>query len=110
MDEMQILRAAAKYGHAVAHTATMYRHIRDAMGGRPFELEVSVDETATVTRVEEHIYIATELRRLGVEWVSLAPRYVGSFEKGVDYIGDPGKFRADFARHAAVAKPSDRIS
>lgn len=104
MDEMQILRAAAKYGHAVAHTVTMYRHIRDAMGGRPFELEVSVDETATVTRVEEHIYIATELRRLGVEWVSLAPRYVGSFEKGVDYIGDPGKFRADFARHAAVAK------
>lgn len=104
LDERHILRAAAKYGHAVAHAVSMYRHIRDLMGGRPFELEVSVDETATVTRVEEHIYIATELRRLGVKWVSLAPRYVGAFEKGVDYIGDPHAFRNDFVRHAAVAR------
>ena len=52
------------------------------------ELEVSVDETDTPTTHAEHLFIARELRRLGVRWVSLAPRYVGSFEKGVDYIGD----------------------
>ncbi|MBC7316069.1 MAG: hypothetical protein H5T70_06595, partial [Chloroflexi bacterium] len=52
----------------------------------------------------EHFYIASELQRLGVEWVSLAPRYVGRFEKGVDYIGDLAAFERDFAQHAAIAR------
>lgn len=104
MTEEQVLRAAAKYGKAVAHTVRMYRHLAGEMGEDNFELEVSVDETATVTRIEEHIYIANELRRLGVKWVSLAPRYVGEFQKGVDYIGDLETFRKQFARHVAVAK------
>ena len=45
-----------------------------------------------------------ELARLGVHWVSLAPRYIGRFEKGVDYIGDLAAFEADFALHAAIAR------
>jgi hypothetical protein len=65
---------------------------------------VSVDETENPTSVAEHIYIAGELGRLGVRWVSLAPRFVGEFEKGVDYIGDIELFEKEFARHAAVAK------
>ena len=47
----------------------------------------SVDETETPTTHAEHVYFASELRRLGVRWVSLAPRYVRRFEKGVDYTG-----------------------
>jgi len=97
-------RAAAKYGRVVAHTVRMYRHLVQRMGARPFEFEVSVDETDTVTTLAEHIYIAAELKRLGVRWVSLAPRYVGDFEKGVDYIGDLGAFETSFAHHAAVAR------
>ena len=100
----ELLRAAAKYGRAVAHTVSMYRHLLRLMGGRPCELEMSVDETETVTTLAEHIYIAHELKRLGVKWVSLAPRYVGSFEKGVDYIGDLRAFEESFARHLAVAQ------
>jgi hypothetical protein len=100
----ELLRAAAKYGRAVAHTSKLYRHLAAAMNGRPFELEMSVDETETVTTLAEHIYIAHELRRLGVKWVSLAPRYVGTFEKGVDYIGDLARFEASFAQHVAVAR------
>ncbi len=65
---------------------------------------MSVDETDTPTTHEEHLFIARELRRLGVRWVSLAPRYVGSFEKGVDYIGDVETFEHDFAGHAAIAR------
>lgn len=99
-----LLRAAAKYGRAVAHTARMYRHLAGKAESRPFELEVSVDETETPTSVLEHIFVVAELERLGVKWVSLAPRYVGRFEKGVDYIGDLGRFQADFARHVAVAR------
>jgi hypothetical protein len=102
--EEQLLRAAAKYGRAVAHTARMYRHLADQMGNRAFELEMSVDETETPTTIPEHYFVASELRRLGVQWVSLAPRYIGRFEKGVDYIGDLNAFEADFARHTAIAR------
>ncbi len=101
--EEDLLRAAAKYGRVVAHTVKMYRHLEQVMSGRPFELEMSVDETETVTTLAEHIYIAHELKRLGVKWVSLAPRYVGDFEKGVDYIGDLGEFEKSFAQHLAVS-------
>ncbi len=104
------LRAAAKYGRALAHVAQMYRHL--ASKGIEFELEVSVDETETPTTHVEHFYFASELKRLGVQFISLAPRYVGRFEKGVDYIGDPSagsgpglrEFARDFAIHAEIAR------
>jgi tagaturonate epimerase len=100
----ELARATAKYGRVVAHTVKMYRHLEQVMNGNPFELEMSVDETETVTTLPEHIYIAHELQRLGVKWVSLAPRYVGDFEKGVDYIGNLSEFERSFAEHLAVAQ------
>jgi hypothetical protein len=109
-DEHTLLKAAVKYGRAVAHVAAMYQHLLQATGGWNCELEVSVDETELSTSHAEHIYIASELRRLGVHWVSLAPRYIGRFEKGADYIspsgqvGDATAFEADFAIHAAIAR------
>jgi hypothetical protein len=103
-DEQTILRAATKYGQAVAHITTMYRHLTQSIANHGFELEVSVDETETPTTHAEHIYLATELKRLGVRWVSLAPRYLGRFEKAVDYIGDVDAFEADVAIHAAIAR------
>ncbi len=102
--EEALLRAVAKYGRAVAHTAAMFRHLATRMGEKPFELEMSVDETATPTSTFEHYFVARELDRLGVKWVSLAPRFVGAFEKGVDYKGDLGKFEKSFAGHVAVMK------
>jgi hypothetical protein len=103
-DEETLLRAAGKYGMALAHVAELYRYLETQMGDTPFEVEVSVDETDTTTSPEEHFFIASELRRLGLEWVSLAPRYVGDFEKGVDYIGDLSQFDTEVAQHAAIAR------
>ena len=103
-NEATLLKAAVKYGKAVAHVAAMYRHLAASAGTRPFELEVSVDETDQPTSHVEHVYIASELTRLGVHWVSLAPRYIGRFEKGVDYIGDLKAFETDIAGHAAIAR------
>ena len=100
--EAEVARAALKYGAAVAQVVRLYRHL--AAKDAPFELEVSVDETATPTTHAEHVYIASELKRLGVAFVSLAPRYVGRFEKGVDYLGDLGELGDDLAGHAAVAR------
>ena len=100
----ELERAAVKYGSALAHVARMARHLRAQAGPERAEIEVSVDETATPTSLAEHLYLADELRRLGVDWVSLAPRFVGAFEKGVDYIGDLGALARDLRGHARVAE------
>jgi tagaturonate epimerase len=103
-DEHTIFKAGAKYGRAVAHTAKMARHLRERKGGAPFDLEMSVDETNTTTTLQEHFYITSELKRLGVSFESLAPRFVGRFEKGVDYIGDLDELDRNIAGHAAVMR------
>jgi len=103
-DDISLARAAVKYGAAVAHVARLYRHLQAAMGEGDFEVEVSVDETESPTTQAQHVYISTELRRLGVRWVSLAPRYVGRFEKGVDYMGDVAGFEEDIEVHASIAR------
>jgi hypothetical protein len=103
-DEETLVRAAVKYGRAVVHVAAMHRHLVRTAAGRPVELEVSVDETETPTSPAEHFWVASELERLGVSWVSLAPRFVGRFEKGVDYIGDLVELETAIAAHAAVAR------
>ena len=100
----QVRRAAAKYGAAVAHTVTLARHIASRSPHDAHEIEMSLDETEYPTSLAEHLYIAGELKRLGVEPVSMAPRYRGRFEKGVDFIGDPVAFGAEFERHLAIAR------
>ena len=100
----EVLRGLVKYGAALAHVAAMYRRIVEVMGKRPFEIEVSVDETASVTSPFEHWLVASELKRLGVEWVGLAPRFVGDFEKGIDYRGDLEVFRREYLKHLAIAE------
>jgi hypothetical protein len=103
-DEGALVTAAVKYGRAIAHVAAMYRHLVTVKNGEPFDLEVSVDETDAPTSPAEHVFVASELQRLGVRWASLAPRFVGRFEKGVDYIGDLAAFEADVHVHAAIAR------
>jgi len=103
-DEQTLLKAMVKYGKAVWHVLKMYQHLIKNAGAKPVELEVSVDETDNPTSHAEHAYIANELKRLGVKWVSLAPRFVGRFEKGVDYIGDLTDFEKDVNGHAALAR------
>jgi len=67
------------------------------MAGRPFEGEVSVEQPESLTTNAQHVYIAHQLRRLGVRWVSLAPRSISAFEKVVDFIGDVSSFEADLS-------------
>ncbi len=91
-----------KYGRAILHAKSISDYLVAELGEGNFDLEVSVDETDTPTSVQEHYYIASELRRLGVPFVSLAPRFIGSFEKGVDYVGDIAEFDRELEKHTAV--------
>ncbi|HOG22269.1 MAG TPA: tagaturonate epimerase family protein [Flexilinea sp.] len=102
--EQDIKRAFIKYGGAIHHVQKMYFQLKSWMGNKPFDFEVSVDETDEPTTIFEHYFIACELKRLGIEWTSLAPRFVGKFEKGVDYQGDLHEFESEYRKHAAIQK------
>lgn len=102
-DKETFLRAAVKYGRATAHCEKMARHMADTIK-RPYEIEVSVDETDSPTSPLEHLFFANELRRRAISVVSLAPRFIGEFEKGVDYKGDFAAFEKALTAHVAIAK------
>lgn len=88
------------YNEAIDFAVSIYeRFIR----GSSVDFEISIDETSTATLPEQHFYIASELYRRGVEPATVAPRFVGEFQKGIDYIGDLALFEKDFAVHAAIA-------
>jgi tagaturonate epimerase len=52
----------------------------------------------------EHAFIASELNRLGVKIVSLAPRFIGDFEKGIDYKGDINLFKQEYLKHVKITE------
>lgn len=99
-DAGSLMRAAVKYGRAIQHAVRMFARLSDLK--ETFDFEISVDETDAPTTPLEHFFIASELTRCGVKFTSLAPRFVGRFEKGVDYIGDLSALGAELAKHAAV--------
>ena len=102
LDEESVLRAMAKYGPSMAHAMAMYRRLSEK--GIDCEVEFAVDETDYPTSPAEHVVVVRELQRLGMEFVSFAPRFVGRFEKGIEYIGDLDELQRDFAVHAEIAR------
>lgn len=105
-DKTTLQRAAVKYGKAIAHTLSLAAYIKEAAAkrGQDYEIELSVDETPQPTTLAEHYIIADQCRQAKVKLVSLAPRYIGEFEKGVDYKGNLAEFEASLKDHAAIAR------
>jgi hypothetical protein len=95
-----LMRATVKYGRAIQHAVSMFKRLSELK--ETFDFEVSVDETDSPTTPLEHFFIANELTRKGVKFTSLAPRFIGRFEKGVDYIGDLNALDIELSKHAAV--------
>jgi hypothetical protein len=102
-DESALHRALVKYGAALRQAGIMAKAIATASGNKPFELELSIDETDTATTPMEHLFLGLELQRRNVSIISLAPRFVGDFEKGIDYRGDLAAFTEHYTAHAAIA-------
>jgi hypothetical protein len=98
-------RAAVKYGKAISHAIELGAYIAKVQteAGRDYEIELSVDETEQPTTLAEHYIIASECIRAGMKLVSLAPRFIGHFEKGVDFKGDLEVLEQSLADHAAIA-------
>jgi hypothetical protein len=106
IDQVAAIRCAVKYGRAIEHAIGLAQYIRrvNEAAGRAFELELSIDETPHPTSLAEHYIIASECRRRGVALISLAPRFLGEFEKGVDYKGNLAQLERSLADHALLAK------
>lgn len=101
--DIEAKRCALMYWKALEFTGEVDRHLRSRRG-EAYDLEVSIDETTAPTVPAHHLFIASELARRGVTVNSLAPRFIGEFQKGIDYIGDPWDFERQFSVHCAVAK------
>lgn len=104
--ELTVKRAAVKYGKAIAHALELAAYIKSAANqrGQDHEIEISVDETDQPTTLAEHYIIADQLIKADINLVSLAPRFIGELEKGIDYIGDLADLEASLREHAAIAE------
>ena len=99
----ELIRAAVKYGQAIRHATVLYRALAEVLPDG-FDYEVSVDETEEPTTPLEHLFIVRELQRQEVELSSLAPRFIGKMEKGVDWRGDLDMLTTSLRVHAAIAR------
>lgn len=105
IDEEACLRAAVKYGLAVNNALELAAYIEKVCTERDqdFEIELSVDETEQPTTLAEHYIVAHRCLEQGMKLVSLAPRFLGDFEKGVDFKGDLAALEESLSDHAAIA-------
>ncbi len=96
-----LARALFIYGEAVNFAATIYEKYLVAANA---DFEISIDETDTPTEVLDHYFVARELTDRGVKMATMAPRFCGEFQKGIDYIGELETFDRELSVHAAIAK------
>jgi len=98
----EIEKAAIKYGKALKHCFSLVNYIRSKTSY--YELEFSFDETSAPTTFIEHIYLAEEIRQKDIKISSLALRFVGEFEKAIDYKGDVQVFKENLLIHYLISQ------
>jgi tagaturonate epimerase len=96
-----IERIGAKYLLAVEEAGRLYRHILKAKG-QGFITEVSMDETDSPQTPPELLVILAALADENIPLQTIAPKFTGRFNKGVDYVGDVAQFEKEFGEDLAV--------
>lgn len=97
-----ISRVAAKYLLAVQDAGKIYRHISNKKGEANIIAEVSMDETDLPQTPPELLVILAALADERVQLQTIAPKFTGRFNKGVDYVGDLVQFEKEFNDDLAV--------
>ena len=100
--EQQIWDIAAKCLLAIKEAGKIYRHIESAKGTGNFITEVSMDETDQPQTPVEMLFILAAIADEGIPARTIAPKFTGRFNKGVDYVGDVEKFAKEFEADVAV--------
>jgi len=102
ISEGQIETIAQKFLLAVKEAGKIYRHIETAKGSDSFITEVSMDETDQPQTPVEMFFILAAIADEGIPAQTTAPKFTGRFNKGVDYVGDVGRFAKEFEEDLAV--------
>jgi hypothetical protein len=102
VDRELIETMAGKYLFAVQEAGRIYRHIADRKGADNFVTEVSMDEVDSPQTPIEIFFILSALAQEGVPAQTIAPKFTGRFNKGVDYVGDTAQFEKEFREDLLV--------
>jgi hypothetical protein len=97
-----IEKIAGKYLNAVQEAGQLYRHIESAKGAGKFITEVSMDETDSPQTPPELLVILAAIADEQIPAQTVAPKFTGRFNKGVDYVGDVAQFEKEFNEDLAV--------
>ena len=97
-----LARIASKYLFAVGQAAQIYEHIANRKGAGNLIVEVSMDETDAPQTPAELLVILAALADHGVPVQTIAPKFTGRFNKGVDYVGDTAQFDREFRSDLAA--------
>jgi hypothetical protein len=98
----EVGRIAGKYLLAVQEAGKIYRHIAKAKGEMNFITEASMDETDSLQTPPELLIILAALADEKIPLQTIAPKFTGRFNKGVDYAGDLIQFEKEFNDDLAV--------
>lgn len=93
---------AGKFLGAVGKAAGIYRHIAGKKGAGNFIAEVSMDEVETAQTPAELFFILLMISHYQIPAQTLAPKFTGRFNKGVDYVGNVDQFRLEFEQDLLV--------
>jgi tagaturonate epimerase len=97
-----VAEVAGKYLAAVTEAGRIYRKIETAKGEGNFVTEVSMDETDYPQTPVELLIILVAIADEGIPIQTIAPKFTGRFNKGVDYVGDVAKFTEEFSDDIAA--------
>jgi tagaturonate epimerase len=102
LTEAAVRAAARKFLFAMQEAGRIYRHVAEKKGAENFVTEVSVDETDTPQTPVELILILAMIAQQGIPAQTIAPKFTGRFNKGVDYVGDLAQFEKEFDEDLCV--------
>lgn len=100
--EDKLKSVAEKYLVAIKEASNIYKYIKSVKGEDNFVTEVSVDESNEAQTPEELFFILCGLASENVPVQTIAPKFTGRFNKGVDYVGDVSQFISEFEDDVAV--------
>ncbi len=109
ISEETLRTAARKFLLAIREAGKIYRHIEEKKGRGNFVTEVSVDETDSAQTPVELFLILAMIAGEGIPVQTIAPKFTGRFNKGVDYVGDLAQFEKEFDDDLAVLTLAVRV-
>jgi len=93
---------ANKFLAAVQHAGEIYRFLLESKGAGRFVPEVSMDETDFPQTPVELLIILAMISDEKIPIQTIAPKFTGRFNKGVDYVGDVAQFTKEFEEDLAA--------